>query len=87
MEFNTYQEKAKETIQKNATDERLTSIVPFLGIIGEVGSVVSQLKIKMRDGDAYVAYKNKLAEELGDVLWYVSAIAQLNDLKLDDVAF
>ncbi len=86
MEFNEYQEQARKTIQKNATDERLTGIVPFLGIIGEIGSVVSQLKIKFRDGDAYVAYKPKLAEELGDVLWYISAIGHLNDLKLEDIA-
>lgn len=86
MEFKAYQEEAQKTIQHNSTDERVISIVPFLGIIGEIGSVVSQLKIKLRDGDAYVAYKPKLAEELGDVLWYVSAIAYLNDLKLEDIA-
>lgn len=86
MEFNTYQEKAKETIQKNASEPEHTEIVPFLGIIGEIGSVVTQLKIKLRDGKSYVAYKHKLGEELGDVLWYVSTIATQNDLSLDDIA-
>ena len=67
MDFNSYQEKAKETIQKNASEDKLTSIVPFLGIIGEIGSLVTELKKKFRDGDAYIAFKNKLEEELGDV--------------------
>ena len=86
MEFNSYQEQAAKTIQKNVMDERLTEIVPFLGIIGEIGSVVTQLKIKFRDGKSYVAYKKKLGEELGDVLWYISAIATQNDLTLEGIA-
>ena len=86
MEFNSYQEKAAYTIQENASDPHLTEIVPFLGIIGEIGSVVSQLKIKFRDGKSYVAYKSKLGEELGDVLWYLATIATQNGLTLDDVA-
>jgi NTP pyrophosphatase (non-canonical NTP hydrolase) len=86
MDFNSYQLEAKKTIQKNSSDDRHAEIVPFLGIIGEIGSVVTQLKIKFRDGDSYVAYKNKLTEELGDVLWYLSTIATQNDLKLEDVA-
>ncbi len=86
MELNQYQIEAATTIQRNATDDRWTEIIPFLGIIGEVGSVVSQLKIKFRDGRSYVAYKKKLAEELGDVLWYIAAIATQNDLKLDEIA-
>src|SRR5690606_41944366 len=57
----------KETIQKNASADSLNSVVPFLGIIGEIGSLVTELKKKFRDGDAYVAYKAKLCEELGDV--------------------
>lgn len=86
MEFSEYQTKAKKTIQKNASQDVHSEIVPFLGIIGEIGSVVTQLKIKFRDGDAYVAYKPKLVEELGDVLWYISTIATQNNLTLEDVA-
>ncbi len=86
MEFITYQEKAKKTIQKNASEDQLSEIVPFLGIIGEIGSVVTQLKIKFRDGNSYVAFKNKLSEELGDVLWYLSTIATQNDLSLEEIA-
>jgi NTP pyrophosphatase (non-canonical NTP hydrolase) len=86
MEFNAYQDTAKATIQKTNSEDKLSEIVPYLGIIGEIGSVVTQLKIKFRDGDAYVAFKEKLSEELGDVLWYLSTIATQNDLELEDVA-
>lgn len=86
MDFNSYQEKAKETIQKNASEDNLTSIVPFLGIIGEIGSLVTELKKKFRDGNAYVAFESKLCEELGDVLWYIATIATQNGLTLEDVA-
>ncbi|QEC77467.1 nucleoside triphosphate pyrophosphohydrolase family protein [Mucilaginibacter ginsenosidivorax] len=86
MELSTYQEQAKKTIQKNASNTESAEIVPFLGIIGEVGSVVTQLKIKLRVGDSYVAYKRKLGEELGDVLWYISAIATQNDISLEEIA-
>ncbi|NII29398.1 nucleoside triphosphate pyrophosphohydrolase family protein [Pseudoflavitalea sp. X16] len=86
MEFNAYQEEAKKTIQKNYSKGDNTEMVPFLGIIGEIGSVVTQLKIKLRVGDSYIAYKAKLGEELGDVLWYLSTIATQNDLTLEEVA-
>ena len=86
MDINTYQEQAKATIQKHNSENKLSEIVPYLGIIGEIGSVVTQLKIKFRDGESYVAFKNKLSEELGDVLWYLSTIATQNDLTLEDIA-
>lgn len=86
MEFEVYQVEAKKTIQKDASSSENTEIIPFLGIIGEIGSVVTQLKIKLRVGSSYVVYKSKLSEELGDVLWYISTIASQNDLALDDIA-
>lgn len=86
MEFNEYQQKAKETIQDSALDEKHNETVPFLGIIGEVGSVVTQLKKKLKDGESYIAFKEKLKEELGDVLWYISTIASHNKIMLNEVA-
>jgi NTP pyrophosphatase (non-canonical NTP hydrolase) len=86
MEFKEYQQQAQKTIQKNANNDNLTLIVPFLGIIGEMGSVVTELKKKFRDGESYVAYKKNLKEELGDVLWYLSTIATQNGLELEYIA-
>lgn len=86
MDFQEYQDQAKKTVQVSSSDDKLSMIVPFLGIIGEIGSVLTQLKIKLRDGDSYKVYKKKLCEELGDVLWYLSTIASQNNLTLEEIA-
>ena len=48
----------------------------LLGLVGEVGSLVSALKKKRRDSDGYFGYEDAVLEELGDVLWYISAVAR-----------
>lgn len=86
MKFIEYQNEAKETIQQYLDDDTANLVIPYLGIIGESGSVITELKKKLRDGDAYNNFSNKLKEELGDVLWYVSAIATQNGLSLEEIA-
>ncbi len=86
MDFKTYQARAQETIQQYITDDKLNDVIPFLGLIGEAGSVLTELKKKLRDGNGYGMYKEKLGEELGDVLWYVSTIASKASIDLDDIA-
>ncbi len=86
MDFKEYQKRSKKTIQNYELDERINSVIPFLGIIGEAGSVITELKKRLRDGDSYTNFNNKLKEELGDVLWYISAIATQHDIKLEDIA-
>lgn len=86
MEFSEYQNNAKSTIQDYVKGKEVNKIVPFLGLIGEAGSVISELKKNLRDGNAYINYSNKLQEELGDVLWYISTIATENNLSLENIA-
>lgn len=86
MEFKKYQKDAKETIQNYELDDKINNVIPFLGIIGEAGSVITELKKRFRDGDSYTNFNNKIKEELGDVLWYISAIATQNNLCLEDIA-
>lgn len=86
MNFSEYQEISKKTIQDYTNGKDINKIVPFLGLIGEAGSVLSELKKSLRDGNTYTNYKNKLQEELGDVLWYISTIATENDLSLESIA-
>jgi NTP pyrophosphatase (non-canonical NTP hydrolase) len=86
MKFNDYQKKAAKTIQDYPTSQEMNEVIPFLGIVGEAGSVLSELKKKIRDGRFYNGFDDRLAEELGDVLWYVSAIATKYNLALEDVA-
>lgn len=56
-----------------------------LGLVGEVGSLVSALKKKRRDTDSFFGYHSVVVEELGDVLWYMSAIARRGGTSLTDV--
>lgn len=86
MEFSIYQQEAKKTIQGYIQGKDANKLVPFLGLIGEAGSVITELKKNLRDGEAYTNYNNKLKEELGDLLWYVSTIATENDLELNEIA-
>lgn len=86
MNFENYQQEAQKTIQKYVDHSEVDEIVPFLGLIGEAGSVITELKKKIRDGDGYCNFKHQLKEELGDVLWYISTIATQNGIDLEDVA-
>jgi NTP pyrophosphatase (non-canonical NTP hydrolase) len=62
------------------------SETPLLGLVGEVGSLVSALKKKRRDTDGFFGYHEAVVEELGDVLWYISAVARHGDTSLVETA-
>jgi NTP pyrophosphatase (non-canonical NTP hydrolase) len=47
----------------------------LLGLFGETGSLLSELKKKQRDKDAYVSYQDSVIEEFGDTLWYFANTA------------
>lgn len=58
----------------------------MLGLFGEVGSLLSELKKKQRDEDSYIAYHDSVLEELGDVLWYFANAAERVGLALSTIA-
>lgn len=58
----------------------------LLGLFGEVGGLLSALKKKQRDKDAFVAYHDSVLEELGDSLWYFANAALRADLPLSVIA-
>jgi hypothetical protein len=58
----------------------------MLGLFGEGGSLLSEAKKKQRDAASYPGYADAVAEELGDVLWYLAAVARRLRLSLADVA-
>ncbi|WP_077106353.1 nucleoside triphosphate pyrophosphohydrolase family protein [Agrobacterium sp. DSM 25558] len=49
--------------------------LPVLGLVGEVGSLLSEVKKRQRDHAAIVGYEQTVLEELGDTLWYLAIIA------------
>jgi NTP pyrophosphatase (non-canonical NTP hydrolase) len=58
----------------------------LLGLFGEIGGLLSALKKKQRDQDAFVAYHDDVIEELGDSLWYFANAALRADLPLSTIA-
>ena len=57
----------------------------LLGLIGEVGEVITELKKHSREGAAYLAFPHRLAEEVGDVLWYAADLAAHRGIRLADL--
>jgi len=85
MDFHEYQKQAMTTNQIPAV-EGTELIVPLLGMVGEVGSLLAEYKKHLRDGDAHRLFKEGVEEELGDLLWYVANVATKFGLNLDSVA-
>ena len=85
MELREYQARARSTEQKPSA-EGADLTVPLLGLAGEVGELLNEYKKRLRDGDAHVRFKDHVAEELGDLLWYVAETAGKFGLDLEDVA-
>ena len=85
MELDEYQSKAVRTEQK----PKLASgaeVLPFLGLAGETGELLNEYKKYLRDGSAHERFRDRLKEELGDLLWYLADAASKFDLRLSEVA-
>ncbi|MDA9475272.1 pyrophosphatase [Bradyrhizobium sp. CCBAU 65884] len=78
MGLNEYQLRAAET--DRFAGKGLT--LPTLGLVGEIGSLLSEVKKKQRDTAAYVNYESAVLEEFGDTLWYLATVARIADVPL-----
>ena len=47
------------------------------GLLGEAGSILAELKKERRDQNAYPVYRKRMAEEIGDFLWYYVRLVSL----------
>ncbi|MGC1272633.1 MAG: MazG nucleotide pyrophosphohydrolase domain-containing protein [Planctomycetaceae bacterium] len=61
-------------------------MVPLLGLAGEAGSLLTEYKKWLREGDRYKPFTDQVAEEIGDMLWYLANIAAKAGLDLQEVA-
>lgn len=89
MNFDEYQTKAIRTDRvPGSVDDTNPEpvIVPMLGLAGEAGQLLSEYKKHLRDGDAHTLFRNRVGEELGDLLWYISNVASKFDLSLSGIA-
>ena len=86
MNFEEYQQEAKQTA---LYPNRLKNLeYPTLGLAGEAGEVANIVKKIQRDfgGEITDEIRAKLKDELGDVLWYISACADELNLTLAEIA-
>ncbi|HMO80023.1 MAG TPA: nucleoside triphosphate pyrophosphohydrolase family protein [Pyrinomonadaceae bacterium] len=89
MDFKEYQLKALESDQvptEKYREDLIEKIVPLLGLAGEAGGLLSEYKKHLRDGPAHKLFKERISEELGDLLWYISNVASKFDLDLETIA-
>ena len=86
MNFEEYQDAASQTA---LYPNRLKNLeYPTLGLAGEAGEVANIVKKIQRDfgGEITDGIRAKLKDELGDVLWYISACADELNLTLTEIA-
>ena len=57
----------------------------LLGLFGEVGSTMATAKKLHREREVYVGYTTAVVEELGDILWYFTALCRRLEYGIDDI--
>ncbi|MBO3736706.1 nucleoside triphosphate pyrophosphohydrolase family protein [Actinoplanes flavus] len=85
IEFKEYQQAAQQT-SRLALGGPQAAIAPMLGLAAGTGSILNVYRKYLRDGVDLAAYREFLREELGDLLWYVAAVATAFGLDLQDIA-
>jgi len=85
MNFDDYQAGARKTAIY-PQDYLIT--YPALGLVGEAGEIANKVKKILRDDQGVCSDQKRaqLIEEMGDVLWYLAALASDLDVSLDMVA-
>lgn len=95
MDIKEYQVRARITDQNQAVtwpkdgpskEPAKHNIIPLLGLVGEVGGLLSEYKKMLRDGALHEEFPQQVAEELGDILWYIATVATKFNLDLDQIA-
>lgn len=80
--FNTYQALANLTV---VYDKTYNIMYPTLGLVGEAGEIANKVKKIYRDkrGEFSDADREEIGKEIGDVLWYCSALCTDLGLNLE----
>ena len=84
MNFNEYQKLARSTA---IYPKESKVIYPALGLCGEAGEVADKIKKTIRGDSSLVEVTGSIADELGDVLWYLAILADDLGVPLEDIAY
>jgi len=86
MNFKEYQKEALKTAKYPNIGNNF--IYPTLGLAGEAGEVSEKIKKVLRDDNGVISEVKRLeiVKELGDVMWYISALCSEIGVTMEDVA-
>lgn len=88
MTFNEYQKQAITTLTIDEGAGLNLIAYMTLGLAGETGEIAEKIKkiIRNHEGDFSKLDKEDMTKELGDVLWYLSALSTQLGIDLGEVA-
>jgi NTP pyrophosphatase (non-canonical NTP hydrolase) len=79
--YDEYQKKVAETDKLTSKSSGFIA----LGLVGEVGDLLSLIKKEQRDFFVIGSLEDHLHEELGDVLWYVTSLINREEYDIREV--
>jgi NTP pyrophosphatase (non-canonical NTP hydrolase) len=82
--FATYDKQAAQTDALDSAGGG--ALLPMLGVAGNVGALLSAYKHYLRGGLDLQASRELTKRELGDLLWYITALARQYGIPLEDIA-
>lgn len=85
-DFDEYQKACNKTAVYPKVGKKF--VYPVFGLMGEAGEVSEKIKKLFRDhgGKLTDEYRQEIAKELGDVMWYIAQLSTELGLKLSDIA-
>ena len=83
MNFYEYQVNALKT---GVYPKKYNVSYPALGLCEEAGEVAGKIAKMMRDDISLIDQKESIQKEMGDVLWYLAALAHDCGLSLQTIA-
>lgn len=81
--FNEYQAEARKTA---GYDPKLKITYPTMGLVGEAGELANKVKKILRGDGNNAELLDGIKSEMGDILWYLSTLADDVGVPLEDVA-
>lgn len=83
MNFEEYQQEMKRTASQFEISNETLSL-GAMGIAGEAGEVADYIKKVVFH--SHGLSREKLAEELGDVMWYIAYLSEVIGYSLSEIA-
>jgi hypothetical protein len=86
MELDDYQRKAQRTSLLAEKDQEVRLLAAMLGLATEAASLLDIQKRILTDAIDDDRGRELFKQELGDLLWYVAAVATADDFSLEELA-